>query len=253
MSGGALQRFRRGARALVLRFFKEQEPQIGIPFVAPRRTQGRLEFAMLRAKLTAALGVMALSGAFASRHGETASHRLAGRNRNNGWGRSTIAAVSGPTAKGCAAPTTTMNLMVKAPSLRTTATTALPASISASALVAALWMTPTVSDARRRQSTTMRPRNPLSGAVAFELRPMSAITERARAKINLTLRVLGRRADGYHLLESLIVFAGVGDGVTLRAGRARGGRDVRPLRLSHRRQQSCRHGAAEPRRRRSQS
>ena len=41
---------------------------------------------------------------------------------------------------------------------------------------------------------------------------MSAISERARAKINLTLRVLGRRADGYHLLESLIVFAGVGDG-----------------------------------------
>ncbi len=48
---------------------------------------------------------------------------------------------------------------------------------------------------------------------------MSAITERARAKINLTLRVLGRRADGYHLLESLIVFADVGDDVTLRAGR----------------------------------
>lgn len=39
------------------------------------------------------------------------------------------------------------------------------------------------------------------------------ITERARAKINLTLRVLGRRADGYHTLESLIVFADVGDDV----------------------------------------
>jgi 4-diphosphocytidyl-2-C-methyl-D-erythritol kinase len=47
---------------------------------------------------------------------------------------------------------------------------------------------------------------------------MSAITERARAKINLTLRVLGRRADGYHLLESLIVFAGAGDVVTLEPG-----------------------------------
>jgi 4-diphosphocytidyl-2-C-methyl-D-erythritol kinase len=47
---------------------------------------------------------------------------------------------------------------------------------------------------------------------------MSAIFERARAKINLTLRVLGRRADGYHLLESLIVFAGVGDGVTFEPG-----------------------------------
>jgi 4-diphosphocytidyl-2-C-methyl-D-erythritol kinase len=47
---------------------------------------------------------------------------------------------------------------------------------------------------------------------------MSAIYERARAKINLTLRVLGRRADGYHLLESLIVFAGVGDVVTFEPG-----------------------------------
>jgi 4-diphosphocytidyl-2-C-methyl-D-erythritol kinase len=33
----------------------------------------------------------------------------------------------------------------------------------------------------------------------------------ARAKINLTLHVTGRRADGYHLLDSLVSFAGVGD------------------------------------------
>ncbi len=33
----------------------------------------------------------------------------------------------------------------------------------------------------------------------------------APAKINLTLRVTGRRPDGYHELESLIVFAEVGD------------------------------------------
>lgn len=42
-------------------------------------------------------------------------------------------------------------------------------------------------------------------------------TEPARAKINLTLRVLGRRTDGYHELESLVAFAGVGDVVTLRS------------------------------------
>ena len=44
---------------------------------------------------------------------------------------------------------------------------------------------------------------------------MAVITERARAKINLTLRVLGRRADGYHELESLVAFADVGDVITL--------------------------------------
>lgn len=35
--------------------------------------------------------------------------------------------------------------------------------------------------------------------------------ETAFAKVNLTLSVLGKRADGYHQLESLVVFAGVGD------------------------------------------
>jgi 4-diphosphocytidyl-2-C-methyl-D-erythritol kinase len=34
---------------------------------------------------------------------------------------------------------------------------------------------------------------------------------RAPAKINLTLRVIGRRADGYHELESLVAFAGLCD------------------------------------------
>lgn len=36
-------------------------------------------------------------------------------------------------------------------------------------------------------------------------------TDFAPAKINLTLRVIGRRADGYHELESLVAFADVGD------------------------------------------
>ena len=34
---------------------------------------------------------------------------------------------------------------------------------------------------------------------------------RAEAKINLTLRVIGRRADGYHELESVVAFAGLCD------------------------------------------
>jgi 4-diphosphocytidyl-2-C-methyl-D-erythritol kinase len=36
----------------------------------------------------------------------------------------------------------------------------------------------------------------------------------ARAKVNLYLHVVGRRADGYHLLDSLVVFADVGDRLT---------------------------------------
>ena len=45
---------------------------------------------------------------------------------------------------------------------------------------------------------------------------MTSITERAAPKVNLTLHILGRRADGYHEIESLVAFArDVGDGVTL--------------------------------------
>ena len=48
----------------------------------------------------------------------------------------------------------------------------------------------------------------------------TARAERAPAKINLTLHVLGRRADGYHDIESLVVFAGVGDVLTFTPGAA---------------------------------
>ncbi|WP_299642784.1 4-(cytidine 5'-diphospho)-2-C-methyl-D-erythritol kinase [uncultured Ruegeria sp.] len=40
----------------------------------------------------------------------------------------------------------------------------------------------------------------------------------APAKINLTLHVTGRREDGYHLLDSLVVFADLGDQLTFRPG-----------------------------------
>ncbi|MEE1610279.1 4-(cytidine 5'-diphospho)-2-C-methyl-D-erythritol kinase [Microvirga sp. CF3016] len=44
------------------------------------------------------------------------------------------------------------------------------------------------------------------------------LATRAPAKINLTLHVLGRRADGYHELESLVAFAGTGDDLRLEPG-----------------------------------
>ena len=47
-----------------------------------------------------------------------------------------------------------------------------------------------------------------------------AVTDFAPAKVNLTLHVTGQRADGYHLLDSLVAFAGVGDSVTVAAAPA---------------------------------
>ena len=46
------------------------------------------------------------------------------------------------------------------------------------------------------------------------------LVESAPAKVNLTLRVLGRRADGYHDIESLVAFADVGDRLALTPGDA---------------------------------
>lgn len=43
----------------------------------------------------------------------------------------------------------------------------------------------------------------------------AAIEAFAPAKINLTLHVTGQRADGYHLLDSLVMFADIGDRVTV--------------------------------------
>lgn len=49
-----------------------------------------------------------------------------------------------------------------------------------------------------------------SGAV------MASVCETGYAKINLALHVTGRREDGYHLLDSLVVFADMGDSITLK-------------------------------------
>ncbi|MFM7344963.1 MAG: 4-(cytidine 5'-diphospho)-2-C-methyl-D-erythritol kinase [Tagaea sp.] len=46
------------------------------------------------------------------------------------------------------------------------------------------------------------------------------IVETARAKLNLSLRVVGKRADGYHLLDSLAAFADIGDEVGVDAAPA---------------------------------
>jgi 4-diphosphocytidyl-2-C-methyl-D-erythritol kinase len=46
------------------------------------------------------------------------------------------------------------------------------------------------------------------------------LREFARAKINLTLTVIGPRPDGYHDIASLVAFAGIGDYLTLHTGPA---------------------------------
>lgn len=44
------------------------------------------------------------------------------------------------------------------------------------------------------------------------------LSERAPAKINLTLHIVGRRADGWHQLESLVAFSRGGDQLSLTLG-----------------------------------
>jgi 4-diphosphocytidyl-2-C-methyl-D-erythritol kinase len=47
---------------------------------------------------------------------------------------------------------------------------------------------------------------------------MTPITEIARGKVNLTLTVLGRRSDGYHEIDSLVVFVEAADRLTFWRG-----------------------------------
>ena len=58
---------------------------------------------------------------------------------------------------------------------------------------------------------------------------MPALTEDARAKVNLTLRVVGRRVDGYHDLESMVAFADCADRLSLTPGSKLNLRTTGPL------------------------
>src|SRR5450432_4038414 len=68
---------------------------------------------------------------------------------------------------------------------------------------------------RTRRRKTARA---VEGGCSKGCSPMPALTEDARAKVNLTLRVVGRRVDGYHDLESVVTFADCADRLTLNSG-----------------------------------
>jgi 4-diphosphocytidyl-2-C-methyl-D-erythritol kinase len=58
---------------------------------------------------------------------------------------------------------------------------------------------------------------------------MPVLSDDARAKVNLTLRVNGRRTDGYHDLESVVAFADCADRLTLTPGDELGLKMLGPL------------------------
>ena len=58
---------------------------------------------------------------------------------------------------------------------------------------------------------------------------MPALIEDGRAKVNLTLRVVGRRVDGYHDLESLVAFADCADRLSLTPGSGLDLKTIGPL------------------------
>jgi 4-diphosphocytidyl-2-C-methyl-D-erythritol kinase len=61
---------------------------------------------------------------------------------------------------------------------------------------------------------------------------MAPLSASAAAKVNLTLRVGGRRGDGLHEIESLVVFSNVADELTLDPARPRGLELLGPLRAN---------------------
>src|ERR1700704_4392969 len=70
---------------------------------------------------------------------------------------------------------------------------------------------------RTRRKKTARA---VEGGCSKGCSPMAVLTEDARAKVNLTLRVVGRRVDGYHDLESMVAFADCADRLSLTPGPA---------------------------------
>jgi len=58
---------------------------------------------------------------------------------------------------------------------------------------------------------------------------MAGLIEEGRAKVNLTLRVVGRRVDGYHDIESVVAFADCADRLTLTPGPTLGLKTTGPL------------------------
>src|ERR1700709_732091 len=58
---------------------------------------------------------------------------------------------------------------------------------------------------------------------------MPGLMQEGRAKVNLTLRVVGRRYDGYHDLESMVAFADCGDRLSLTPGARLGLKTTGPL------------------------
>ncbi len=58
---------------------------------------------------------------------------------------------------------------------------------------------------------------------------MPGLIEEGRAKVNLTLRVVGRRVDGYHDLESVVAFADCADRLILTPGRTLALKTTGPL------------------------
>jgi len=58
---------------------------------------------------------------------------------------------------------------------------------------------------------------------------MPTLIENGRAKVNLTLRVVGRRVDGYHELESVVAFADCADRLALVPGAELGLKTTGPL------------------------